>query len=48
MNDGTVADISVAVVFNDTVVANNAAVAVISLDALVSDSALEVVNVCCS
>ena len=37
---------SVAVVFN--VVANNAAVAIISLVALVSDSALEVVNVCCS
>ena len=41
-------DISVVVVFNDTVVANNAAVAVISLVALVSDSAHEVVNVCCN
>ena len=40
--------ISVAVVFNDTVVANNAAVAVIGLVVLVSDAALEVVNVCCS
>ena len=48
VNDGTVADISVGVVFNDTVVANNAAVAVNSLVALVSDAALEVVNVCCS
>ena len=45
VNDGTAADISVAVVFN--VVANNVAVAIISLVALVIDSALEVVNVCC-
>ena len=48
VNDGTVAVISVAGVFNDTVVANNAAVAVTSLVTLVSDAALEVVNVCCS
>ena len=40
--------ISVAVLFNDTVVATNAAVSVISVAALVSDAALEVVNVCCS
>ena len=48
VNDCTVTDISVAVLFNDTIVATNAAVAVISLAALVSDAALEVVNVCCS
>ena len=48
VNDCTVTDISVAVLFNDTVVATNAAVAVMSLAALVSDAALEVVNVCCS
>ena len=40
--------ISVAVVFNDTLVANVAAVAVISLVALVNDAALGVVDVCCS
>ena len=41
VNDATVTVISVAVVFNDTVVANVAAVAVIGLVTLVNDAALE-------
>ena len=51
VNDAIFKVISVAVVaavFNDTEVANAAAVAVISLVALIDDAALEVVNVCCS
>ena len=51
VNDAKFTVISVAVVvafFNDTEVANVAAVAVISLVALVNDAALEVVNVCCT
>ena len=51
VNDAIFTVISVAVVaavFNATEVANAAAVAVISLVALIDDAALEVVNVCCS